>query len=239
MTIETMNWADVEAAAARDPRAVLPIGSTEQHAQLSLCVDTILAERVAREAAAPLGVPVYPAIPYGLAPYFNAYPGSVSLRVETLLAVVRDVVASIRRAGFRRILIVNGHGGNAPVGALAQELMAEHGDVAIRFHNWWSAPRTWAVAQSVGPGTHASWMENFPWTRLAHAPAPAGDKPLADLDRMRAATPAAVRAMLGDGSLGGAYAVDDATMLRLWQTGVEETRAALEGPWPDPLAQPA
>ena len=80
--------------------------------------------------------------------------------------MVRDVLASIRRAGFRRILIVNGHGGNAPVGALAQELMADWPDTSIRFHNWWSAPRTWAMVQETGPASHASWMENFPWTRL-------------------------------------------------------------------------
>ena len=51
MKIADMTWADVEIAARRDPRAVLPLGSTEQHAQLSLCVDAILAERVAVEAA--------------------------------------------------------------------------------------------------------------------------------------------------------------------------------------------
>ena len=51
MKVADMNWRDVEAAAARDPRCVLPIGSTEQHAQLSLCVDLILAEKVATEAA--------------------------------------------------------------------------------------------------------------------------------------------------------------------------------------------
>ena len=134
MKVTNMNWRDVEAAAARDPRCILPIGSTEQHAQLSLCVDMILAEKVAVEAAEPLNLPVFPVIPYGLAPYFNAYPGTICLRVETLMAVVRDVVASLRRSGFQQILIVNGHGGNNPVGALAQELMAEHGDISIKFH---------------------------------------------------------------------------------------------------------
>ena len=69
-----MNWQDVEAAAARDLRAVLPLGSVEQHAQLSLCTDAILAERVAVEAAEPLGVPVFPVMPYGLAPYFAPIP---------------------------------------------------------------------------------------------------------------------------------------------------------------------
>ncbi len=231
MRIAEMNWSDVDAAARRDPRAVLPIGSTEQHAQLSLCVDAILAERVATEAAAPLGIPVFPVIPYGLAPYFSAYPGTVSLRVETLLALVRDVVASIKAAGFSRILIVNGHGGNAPVGALAQEINAA-GDVTIRFHNWWSAPRTAAFVQSIGPASHASWMENFPWTRLSHAPAPDMEKPLADMEVLRSGSANWIRAHLGEGNLGGRFEQDDAIMHELWQRGVAETRAALDGPWP-------
>ena len=233
MKVSEMNWRDVEAAAARDPRAVLPIGSTEQHAQLSLCVDAILAERVATEAAEPLGVPVFPVLPYGLAPYFAAYPGTVTLRVETLLAVVRDVVASIRRSGFRRLLIVNGHGGNAPAGALAQELMADYGDISIKFHNWWNAPATAAAAAAIDPtGSHANWMENFPWTRLPHAPAPEGTKPAVDMALMKACPPAEARALLGDGAFGGLWRRPDPDMLKIWEAGVAETRAALEGPWP-------
>ncbi|QUJ77222.1 creatininase family protein [Sulfitobacter albidus] len=232
MKISDMNWRDVEAAAARDPRCIVPIGSTEQHAQLSLCVDMILAERVSVEAAEPLGVPVYPVMPFGLAPYFNAYPGTVSLRVETLLAVMRDVIASVRRAGFTRVLIVNGHGGNDPVRALAQELMAEHPDMSIKFHNWWSAPRTWAAVQATDTsGSHANWMENFPWTRLPHAPAPAGEKPPVDMTAMKARGPAAAREVLGDGSFGGAWQKPDAEMQAIWETGVAEVRDALEGPW--------
>jgi len=69
-----MNWRDVETAAKRDPRSVLPISSTEQHGLLSLCVDAILAEKVAVEAAEPLDVPVFPVIPYGHAPYFAPIP---------------------------------------------------------------------------------------------------------------------------------------------------------------------
>lgn len=234
MKVAEMNWRDVEAAAARDPRCVLPIGSTEQHAQLSLCVDMILAERIATEAAAPLDIPVFPVMPYGLAPYFNAYPGTISLRVETLLAVVRDIVASLRRSGFRRILIVNGHGGNNPVGALAQELMAEYGDISIKFHNWWNAPETWAKAQSIDTtASHANWMENFPWTRLAHAPAPEGEKPMVDATLMKASPPEIAREMLQDGSFGGPWQRPDDEMQAIWDVGVAETRAVLDGNWPE------
>jgi creatinine amidohydrolase len=234
MKVSDMNWRDVEMAAARDPRCILPIGSTEQHAQLSLCVDMILAEKVACDAAAPLDVPVFPVMPYGLAPYFNAYPGTISLRVETLMAVMRDVIGSLRRAGFRQILIVNGHGGNNPVGALAQELMAKYGDISVKFHNWWNAPATWAKIQSVdATGSHANWMENFPWTRLAHSTAPEGTKPMVDMELMRASPPALAREVLGDGSFGGPWQRPDVEMLEIWEVGVAETRRVLEGPWAD------
>jgi creatinine amidohydrolase len=233
MRIADMNWMQVEARVKADDRCVLPLGSTEQHAQLSLCVDMILAEKVAVEAAEPLGVPVFPVMPYGLAPYFNAYPGSISLRLETLAAVYRDVVASVKRAGFRRILIVNGHGGNAPIGNLAIELMAEHAELSIRFHSWWNAPKTWAKAQAIDKtGSHANWLENFPWTRLAHAAAPNEVKEGVDMALMRALPPTGARTLLGDGSFGGPYQKPDSDMLALWQTGVEEVREAIEGPWP-------
>jgi len=130
MRIADMNWMQVEAYLKADDRCILPIGSTEQHAYLSLAVDLILAERVAVDAAEPLGVPVFPVMPYGITPAFAAYPGTITLKVETLLAVVRDAVTSLRRSGFRRILLVNGHGGNQPVQALAGELsqaMRAHG----------------------------------------------------------------------------------------------------------------
>src|SRR4029434_10377612 len=100
MRISEMNWMMVEEYLGRDDRAVLPLGCTEQHAYLSLATDSILAERVAVEAAEPLGVPVFPVIVYGITPGFRAYPGTVSMRIETLLGVVRDTLDSLRHSGF-------------------------------------------------------------------------------------------------------------------------------------------
>jgi creatinine amidohydrolase len=235
MRIADMNWMQVEKYLANDNRCVLPVGSVEQHAQLSLCVDAILSERVAVEAAEPLQVPVYPCMPFGLAPYFSAFPGSMSLRVETLLAVFRDLIASVHRSGFRRVLIVNGHGGNAPVSALAKEMMLELPDMSIKYHPWWAGPKVTEAMHKIDPvGSHASWVENFPWTRLANAPAPDGKKPMVDYDQVDILNPLDAKTMLGDGNFGGAWQKEDKEMMEIWQVGVEETRALLEGPWPKP-----
>src|SRR5690348_5109109 len=106
MRIAAMNSMAVEAYLQRDDRAVVPLGSTEQHAYLSLTTDAILAERVAVEAAEPLDVPVFPVLAYGITPYFLAFPGTVSLRISTYLAVVRDVLDSLHGHGFRRLVLV-------------------------------------------------------------------------------------------------------------------------------------
>src|SRR5881275_3474426 len=106
MRISEMNWMMVEEYLGRDDRAVLPLGCTEQHAYLSLATDSILAERVAVDAAEPVAVPVLPALAYGLTPYFAAFPGSPSLTEPTYLAVVGELIASLRGQGFGRFLLV-------------------------------------------------------------------------------------------------------------------------------------
>ena len=231
MRVEECNWMQLEAYLEGDDRIVLPLGSTEQHGYLSLATDSILSERVAAEAAEPLGVPVLPALPYGLTPYFGAYPGSPSLRMSTYLAVVGDLLDSLHGQGFRRFLVVNGHGGNAPVGALALEWMARN-DGQVLFHNWWNGPKTWEVVQSIDPqASHANWFENFPWTRLAGVNVPDRPKPMVDAAARQIADPAGVRAILGDGSYGGRYARPDDELLRVWRAGVEEVRELLQTGW--------
>src|SRR5947208_11752317 len=201
---------------ARDDRIVLPVASTEQHGYLSLGTDSILAERVSVEAAEPLRVPVLPVLAYGLTPYFGAYPGSPTLRVGTFLAVLRDLLDSLHDQGFRRVLIVNGHGGNVSGAAVTAEWIAAHPGAQAVFHNWWSAPRTWAEVERIDPdSSHASWLENFPWTRLDGVELPRERKPMIDRARLQAEDPPGVRELLGDGSYGGVYRRSDDEMLRV------------------------
>jgi creatinine amidohydrolase len=228
--VRDLNWLQLEEYLRGDDRIVLPLGSTEQHAYLSLETDNILAERVAAEAAEPLGVPVLPVQPYGLTPSFGAYPGSPTLRLTTLVAVVQDLLDSLHSQGFRRILVVNGHGGNQPADAARREWNAAHEDAEALFHNWWVGPRVWSLVQELDPGaSHASWMENFPWTRLPGVELPAERK--APLEQPLPAHPRAMRETAGDGQYGGFYALPDEDVLRVWAAGVEETRELLERGW--------
>ena len=116
--------------------------------------------------------------------------------------------------------------------ALAGEWMADHPGVRVRLHNWWNAPRTWAKVMEIDPvASHASWMENFPWTRLAGVTLPTGQKPMADLDRVRMSDPTTVRALIVDGNYAGRYQRANDEMEAIWKVAVAETRELLEGPW--------
>lgn len=229
MKITDMNWMQVEAYLEHDDRCVLPLGSVEQHAYLSLAVDSILSQKIAVDAAEPLGIPVFPVLYYGLAPHWTAFPGSVTLRIETYVQLVRDLLNSFAKSGFKRILVVNGHGGNMPAAGVANEMTMVYPEVKVKFHNWWNAPKTWAKVTEIDPdGSHASWMENFPWTRLEGLDVPDKKKPMADFSYFTMLNPEEKRAYSGDGNMGGVYQRSDEDMLAVWDVAVEETRTLLE-----------
>lgn len=120
-----------EIAQARDAGAlaVLTVGSCEQHGDhLPVDTDTVSAYRVTMAAAARCTgahVLVLPAPSFGFSPHHQAWPGTVTLRLSTFLALVTDVAESVHRAGFDRLLIVNGHGGNVgPLTSICTELVS-------------------------------------------------------------------------------------------------------------------
>lgn len=232
MRIRDMTWMQVEEYLAHDDRCVLPLGSVEQHAYLSLAVDMILSERMAVDAAAPLGVPVFPSLPYGLTPYFMGYPGTITLTPATYGNVVEEILDSLFAHGFRRILIVNGHGGNREARPVADTWSKRSDEVKLVWHDWWCAPETMAAVRALDPdASHASWMEGFEWTRVPGVTLPDGHKDPVDLTGREGLTGAEMRARLGDGSFGGDYIRSAEDEHHIWDTGVRETRRKLEGGW--------
>ncbi len=114
----------------RDSTVVLaPIGSIEQHGRhMPLGTDSMLAHAVALGAAERVeGTIVLPPPWYGFSPHHMRFPGTVTLTVPTLIALIEDIVGSVVAHGFRRIALVNGHGGNVgAIDMLAASLGARH-----------------------------------------------------------------------------------------------------------------
>ncbi len=232
MRIQDLNWMQVESLIQTEDRCIVPLGCCEQHSTLSLATDSILAERISVESADPVGVPVFPVVAFGVTPSFMAYPGTVSVKFSTYCALLIEILESLRNHGFRRILIVNGHGGNTPARAAVQEWVSGAHGIRVQWHDWWNAPKTMAAVAGIDPiASHASWMENFRWTRLEGVQSPAGSKKSIDLNLLRQMNAKEVREYLGDGNFAGAYERDDREMDEIWKVAVEETRSLLTDGW--------
>jgi creatinine amidohydrolase len=123
--------AEINALAARDAVVILPVGSTEQHGpHLPTQVDALIvrdiAQRAARQAAATMPIVVAPTVWSGLAEHHMSLGGTLSLDFATFMALLRCLCRSLVRQNFRRILLLNGHGGNvAALTVVANELAVE------------------------------------------------------------------------------------------------------------------
>ena len=133
---------ELRALAQRNAIVVVPVGSIEQHGpHLPVQVDALLAGEVARRAAKLIAarepVVVTPVVWSGLAEHHMSLGGTLTLDLETFTAVLRCVCNSLVRLGFRRILLLNGHGGNiAALGAITGEL-ARDLDAPIATATYW------------------------------------------------------------------------------------------------------
>ena len=115
---QDMTWPEIDALDRDRTLLVLPVGSVEQHGHhMPTGTDTYLATAVSDAAAALVGasVVVLPTPWYGLSAHHLHFPGTITLSAETMMALVGDIVGSVVQHGFRRIVVVNGHGGNAGI----------------------------------------------------------------------------------------------------------------------------
>lgn len=167
MQLAMCTWQEVEAYLKRSTGVIIPIGSTEQHGPNGLIgTDAICAEVFAREVGKAADALVAPTISVGMAQHHLAFPGSMTLRPSTLIAVIRDMVASLSRHGFTRFFFLNGHGGNiATATAAFSEIYAETSlqpqlsngtPVRCMIKNWWETPSARRLSNSLFPGVEGS-----------------------------------------------------------------------------------
>lgn len=110
--LQELTWEDVASYLEREDIILCPVGSTEQHGPAGpLGVDSYAAIMLAEDAAKKAGVLTTPPMWFGDSPHHLDFPGTISLRTETLVAVAKDIIHSLRRNGFRKIIFINGHKG--------------------------------------------------------------------------------------------------------------------------------
>lgn len=224
MRLEDMNWMDVERYLEKDNRIILVTGATEQHAYLSLMTDILIPSRLALAVSEREGVVVAPALNFGYSRIFTAFPGTISLTQQTFSRVMLEVVECLLHQGFRRFLILNGHGGN-PIPEQLKEFTHADEEILVIWYNWWKerAVQDFQAKHNLDL-SHANWGENFPFNRVADSPkeikAPVNIADIGDYGE-------AARELLGDGSFGGPYQVDDGLMDELFNTVVDDVASLI------------
>ncbi|MBE9010364.1 creatininase family protein [Pseudanabaenaceae cyanobacterium LEGE 13415] len=170
MLLHLSTWQEVEDYLTRSTGIILPIGSTEQHGPTGLIgTDAICAEAIAKGVGESTNAIVAPTINVGMALHHLAFPGSMSLRPSTMILVIRDYVASLARAGFRKFFFINGHGGNvATLKAAFSETYDYLSDLGIAHNvqcvvsNWYMAGSVYKLAKELygdEEGSHATPSE--------------------------------------------------------------------------------
>jgi len=226
MRLEDLNWMDVEGYLEQDDRLILILGACEQHAYLSLLTDIKIPLALADSASNQTGVLVAPPLNFGISPYFLDYPGTLSLSVKSMILVVEDIVRSAHHQGFRRILLLNGHGGNTPVRHHLNDVINELNNLKISWYDWWMSHSVEAVAvkHNIKP-THANWLEAFSFTIVGEMPEGSKVPPKVPSAIMDAKT---AREVYGDGSFGGPYHVDDGIMQEVLNAALEDVLLLLK-----------
>lgn len=137
-------------------KAALALGSTEYHGDhLPYGTDTLVAEHLAEAVAERVdGLLVLPPLPFGMSEHYSSFPLAISLSTETLMRVLRDVLGSLLGHGLTRLLIINGHDGNAAaIEAATREFRVEHPDMKIAvLEAWWQTG-----AELLPEGTFEVW----------------------------------------------------------------------------------
>ncbi|PHJ63333.1 amidase [Nostoc linckia z18] len=172
MLLHLSTWQEVEAYLQQSTGIIFPIGSTEQHGPTGLIgTDAICAEAIARGVGDATRAMVAPTINVGMALHHTAFPGTISLRPNTLIQVVRDYITCLAKVGFSKFYFINGHGGNiATLKAAFSETYAHLEDLHIanaqqvqcQVANWFMCNSVYKLAKELygdREGSHATPSE--------------------------------------------------------------------------------
>lgn len=160
-----LTWPEINEAVAARKVCIIPVGSIEQHGpHLPLDVDCVCPTGVAMHAAelAPDRVLILPTIPHGYTAHVMDFPGTINIHQENFIASVLDVVKSLAYHGFKKIILLNGHGSNMPNLDLVARRANLQTDAECVFCAWWSL-------LTVDKEFMPAWRESYFLGGCAHA----------------------------------------------------------------------
>jgi creatinine amidohydrolase len=131
-----MTWEEVEEALNTVKMAIVPVGAHEQHGpHMAESCDAVLATEMAKEVAERMYpyVLVTPTINMGVSPHHLNFPGTISLKPDTLIAILRDIVQSLKHQGIKKFLFLNAHGGNQATLGVASTVLSQEEEVEIYY----------------------------------------------------------------------------------------------------------
>jgi creatinine amidohydrolase len=152
--LQELSWPEVGEYLQHDDRLILVIGSTEQHGRhMTFGSDVWQPWEIARRLSARSGVLLAPAVNYGMSLHHLGFPGSLSLRPDTVSSIIIDLLDSAYQHGFRHVLLLNGHGGNtAAIQTALAEVLHELPGLEVRLSQWWREPDVVAILEEAFPG---------------------------------------------------------------------------------------
>lgn len=139
MKLSEMTWPQIEAYLKKSQKVIIPVGSTEQHGPSGLIgIDFLSAWAIADAVSEKTQTLITPPLPFGMAVHHMAFPGSMTLSPLTYVTVIKELIESLSRHGFREFTVINGHGGNiAPITTAFCELKQCDEDYKLKLINWW------------------------------------------------------------------------------------------------------
>ncbi len=137
LLIGEMTWQEVELLTKKTDAVIIPAGSTENNGpHLPLALDLIVGYEMALKLSETTSIPVAPPIPWGNSSLFAKYPGTIVIRSEVLMELMKDICKSLGRHGFRRFLILTPHMPNSWAFNIAGEAMRKEGCLAVTVDYW-------------------------------------------------------------------------------------------------------
>ncbi len=158
--LQRLTWVDVKRLVPKEIDTVIfPVGTVEAHGAAAIGTDNFIPESISAHLAGEVNALIAPTVNYGITKSLYGYPGSITVTPATFKQYIFEILKSFRDVGFKKVILMNGHGGNnAALKECAQEYFRDYG-IKIAVIHWWDLCEATAIEFFGEHGGHAALDE--------------------------------------------------------------------------------